>query len=63
MCATNGHLFSSPLFLDDSVPFAEGKDLIIDVTLEARGTADIYIDDTIYLTVDIKESNNIRQLK
>ena len=41
--APNSHLVSPPLFLDDSIPFAEGKDLIIDVPVDARGTADVYM--------------------
>ena len=52
LCAPNGHLVPLPVFLDDSIPFAEGKDMIIDVMLDARGTADVYIDDDSLLTVD-----------
>ena len=61
--APNGHLFPHPLFLDDSIPFAEGKDLIIDVPVDATGTADVYIDDTIYLTVDVEDTNNVQRLE
>ena len=52
--APNGHLVPPPLFLDDSIPFAEGKDLIIYVTVDARGTSDVYSEYTIALTVDVK---------
>ena len=41
LCATNGHLVPPPLFLKDSIPFAEWKDLIIDVSVDARGTVDV----------------------
>ena len=41
LCALNVHLVPVSLFLDDSIPFAEGKDLIIDVPVDATGTADV----------------------
>ena len=44
LCAPNEHLVPPPLFLDDYIHFAEGKDLILDVSVDARGTADVYID-------------------
>ena len=62
LCSTNGHLVPPHLFLDNSIPFVEGKDLIIDVPVDARGTAYVYIDDTIALTVDVEDSNNAQQL-
>ena len=37
----NDHLVLPPLFLHNSIPFAEGKDLIIDVLVDARGTSDV----------------------
>ena len=49
--------------LDDSIHFAEGKYLIIDVPLDARGTSNVYIDDTISLTVDVEDSNNVQRLE
>ena len=63
MCAPNGHLVPPPLFLDDSIPFAEGKVLIIDVQVDARGTSYVYIDNTIALTVDVEDSNNVQPLE
>ena len=63
MCDPNVHLVHPPSFLDDSITFAEGKYLIIDVPVDARGTADVYIDDTNALTLDAKESNNIQRLE
>ena len=63
LCAPNGHLVPPPLFLYNSIPFAEGKYMIIDVPVDARGTVDVYIDDTIALTVDVKDSNNAQRLK
>ena len=35
----------------------------MDVPVDARGTADVYIDDTIVLTVDVKDSNNVQRLE
>ena len=58
----NDHLVSPPVFMYDSIPFAEGKYLIIDVPVGTRGTADVYIDNTIVLTVDVENSNNFQRL-
>ena len=63
LCAPNFHLVPPPLFLNNSIPFSEGKDLIIDVPVDARGTVDVYIDDTISLTVDVEESNNVQRIE
>ena len=54
LCAPNGHLVLPPLFLDDSIPFAKVKDMIIDVPVDARGKVDVYIDNTIVLTVEVE---------
>ena len=63
MCAPNGNIVPPPLFLEDSIAFAEIKYLIIDVPADARGTADVYIDDAVSLTVDVKDSNNVQRLE
>ena len=55
-------LVQQPKFLPDDLPFAEGKDLIIDVPVDPRGTSDVYIDNTISLCVDIGGSNNVERL-
>ena len=55
MCDPNVHLVPPPLFLEYYITFAEGKDLIIDVPVDARGTSDVYIDNTIALTVYVKD--------
>ena len=55
--------FSPPKILDESIPFAEGKDLIVEVPVDARGVADVYIDNTISLTVDVENSNNVQRLE
>ena len=55
--------FPSEKGMESSIPFAEGKDLIIDVPVYERGTADVYIDNTISLTVDVEDSNNVQRLE
>ena len=37
--------------LGDEVPFEEGRQLIVDIPVDPRGTSDVYIDDLINLTV------------
>ena len=61
--APDGCHVPPPKILDESIPFAEGKELIIGVPVDARGIADVYIDDTIALTVDVENSNNVQRLK
>ena len=51
-----------PQFLDDDIPFAEGRELIVDIPVDPRGKADVYIDDTTGLTVDIPGSKNIERM-
>ena len=40
------------------IPFAEGKDLIVNIPVDPKGVTYIYIDDTAGLVVDIEGSNN-----
>ena len=49
-------------FLDDEIPLAEAKELIVDLPVDDRGYTDLYIDDTIGITVAIPGSNNIERL-
>jgi len=51
-----------PQFLDDGIPFAEGRELIVDIPVDPRGKADVYIDDTTGLTIDIPGSNNVQRM-
>ena len=46
-------------YLDDSIPFAEGLELIVEIDIGPRGTTDDYIDDLITLTVDVEGMDNI----
>ena len=49
--------------LPDDVPFGEGRDLIIDIPIDARGTVEIYIDDYIGLTIEINGMDNMTRLE
>ena len=53
----------SPKIFDESITFAEGKELIVDVPVDAKGIADVYIDNMIALTVDVENSNNVQRLE
>ena len=61
--APNPELVPAAEFLDDSIPFGVGKELIVDVPVNPRGVTDVYIDDTVGLTVDIEDSDNIIRLE
>ncbi len=41
------------VYLDDNVPFAIGRELIVDVPINHQGYANIYIDDTMGLTINL----------
>ena len=45
------------------MPFSEGKELIVDIPVDPRGTVDVYIDDIISLCVDLEGSDNVERLK
>jgi hypothetical protein len=45
--------------MDDNVPFGIGKELIVEIEVNLRGTHDIYIDDMIPLTVDFPGMDNL----
>jgi hypothetical protein len=42
--------------LEDDIPFGIGKDLIVDIPVDSRGTVDLYIDDFCGLTVNIDDN-------
>jgi hypothetical protein len=39
--------------------FGEGKDLIVNIPVDPKGTHDVYLDNIIALTVDVQGSNNL----
>ena len=55
----NQHLVPPPELLDDSIPFAKGLELIVDIPIDPIGTTDVYIDDLVSLTVDVKGTDNL----
>jgi hypothetical protein len=45
------------------IPFGIGRDLIVDIPVDARGIVNLYIDDFIGLTVDLNGTDNATRLK
>ena len=50
-------------YLDDEVPFASGRKLIVDVPINPKGYAGVYIDDTTGLTIDLPGTMNADRLE
>jgi len=50
------HLVPNKNILEDDIPFGFGRDLIVDIPVNSRGTVDLYIDDFCGLTVDIDDN-------
>ena len=48
--------------LPDDIPFAPGKKLFVDVPVNEKGFADIYIDDVINLGIDLPNTDNLKRL-
>jgi hypothetical protein len=61
--APNHELVPPKKLMDDNIPFAEGKPLIVDVPVDPKGKSDLYIDDLISLAVDIPGSDNVKRLE
>ena len=59
----NQELVPPKQLLDSSIPLAQARELIVDVPINPRGTADVYIDDTVGLAVDIEGSGNDTRLE
>jgi hypothetical protein len=57
----NQRLVSPPKLLDNSIPFAKGLELIVDIPIDPIGTTDVYIDNLVSLTVDVKGTDNLVQ--
>jgi hypothetical protein len=49
--------------LDDNIPFAIGRDLIVDIPVNPQGYADVCIDTTMGLTVNLPGIMNTNQLE
>jgi hypothetical protein len=50
-------------YLDKDVPFAMGRELIVDVPVNPRGYTNVYIDDTTRLTIDFPGTCNANRLE
>jgi hypothetical protein len=44
------------IVLDDNIPFGIGRDLIVDIPVNPRGTVNLYINDFVGLIVDINNN-------
>ena len=55
------NLVPPPKAMNNDVPFGIGKELIVEIEINPRGTHDIYIDNMIPLTVDIPGTNNLER--
>ncbi len=53
------NLVPPPRTMDDDMPFGIGKELIVEIKVNPRGTHNIYIDNMIPLTVDIPGMDNL----
>jgi hypothetical protein len=49
--------------LPDNIPFGIGRDLIVEIPINARGIVNVYIVDFIGLTVDLDETDNAIHLE
>jgi hypothetical protein len=50
-------------YLDNDVPFAMGRELIVNVPVDSRGYADVYIDDKTGLTINLPGTRNADRLE
>jgi hypothetical protein len=50
------YLVPNKIILDDNIPFGIGRDLVVDIPVNPRGTIDLYINDYCGLTVDIGDN-------
>jgi hypothetical protein len=50
-------------YLNNNVPFAKGRELIVDVTIDHQGYANIYIHNTTGLTIDLHITQNTDRLE
>jgi hypothetical protein len=50
-------------YLDDDVPFASSRELIVDIPINPRGYADVYIHNTMGLTINLTGTMNAECLE
>jgi hypothetical protein len=61
MYAPNQHLVPQKITLNNNISFGQGKELVVDIPINPRGTHDIYIDDIICLILDILGTDHVAQ--
>ena len=59
LIAPNQHMVPERTLLDNSIPLGQGSELIVHISIDPRGTHDIYIDDIINLTIDILGTDHV----
>ena len=59
----NQHLIPPPTLLPDNIPFAPGKDLIVNIDVDDHGTHEMYLDDLIGLMIDLPNLDNQEQVE
>ncbi len=50
-------------YLGNNVPFARGRELIVNISIDPRGYADVYINNMTGLTIDLPGARNADQLE
>ena len=50
------------MYLDDSILYAVGREIVVDVLINSHRTGELYIDDLIGATVDVPGSNHADRL-
>jgi hypothetical protein len=63
LASDSQHLIPPKCTLPDNVPFGIGCDLIVDIPVNLHGTINVYIDNFIGLTVNLKGSDNTTPLE
>ncbi len=59
MYSPDQHLVPEYTILPDNIPFAEGKELIVNIEIDDKGTHDMYLDNLVGLAIDIPGTDNI----
>ena len=57
------HLVPVMILMDDSIPFADGAEQIVDIPIDPRGTGNVYVDDFIETTIVIEGTDNVIRCK
>jgi hypothetical protein len=52
-----------PKFLPDDIEIAKARELVVDIPVKDTGYADVFIDDTFAVAVDLPGSDNIKRIE